>query len=182
MKKLLLALFSVVCLAACTQKQPVVSATDWANTVVYEMNVRQYTPEGTFAAAQRELPRLKELGIENRVPIVGLAKRLEEVFYPGDPTPYYLSRTGEPLKVICHLRDEAHRFGITFHRHKRTKSFIDSELSHIPGIGDKSLTALLRHFKTVRAVRKASHEQLTEIVGAKRAEAILTYFGNNREK
>ncbi|MBO5832512.1 MAG: excinuclease ABC subunit C [Alistipes sp.] len=125
---------------------------------------------------------LKELGIENRVPIVGLAKRLEEVFYPGDPTPYYLSRTGEPLKVICHLRDEAHRFGITFHRHKRTKSFIDSELSHIPGIGDKSLTALLRHFKTVRAVRKASHEQLTEIVGAKRAEAILTYFGDNREK
>ena len=64
MKKLLLALFSVVCLAACTQKQPVVSATDWANTVVYEMNVRQYTPEGTFAAAQRELPRLKELGID----------------------------------------------------------------------------------------------------------------------
>lgn len=125
---------------------------------------------------------LKELGIENRVPIVGLAKRLEEVFYPGDPTPYYLSRTGEPLKVICHLRDEAHRFGITFHRHKRTKSFIDSELSHIPGIGDKSLTALLRHFKTVRAVREASHEQLTEIVGAKRAEAILTYFGDNREK
>ena len=125
---------------------------------------------------------LKELGIENRVPIVGLAKRLEEVFYPGDPTPYYLSRTGEPLKVICHLRDEAHRFGITFHRHKRTKSFIDSELSHIPGIGDKSLTALLRHFKTVRAVREASHEQLTEIVGAKRAESILTYFGDNREK
>ena len=125
---------------------------------------------------------LKELGIENRVPIVGLAKRLEEVFYPGDPTPYYLSRTGEPLKVICHLRDEAHRFGITFHRHKRTKSFIDSELNHIPGIGDKSLTALLRHFKTVRAVREASHEQLTEIVGAKRAESILTYFGDNREK
>ncbi|MBO5820977.1 MAG: excinuclease ABC subunit C, partial [Alistipes sp.] len=117
---------------------------------------------------------IKELGIENRVTIVGLAKRLEEVFYPGDPTPYYLSRTGEPLKVICHIRDEAHRFGITFHRQKRDKSFIDSELSHIPGIGDKSLTTLLRHFKTVRAVREASMEQLTEIVGAKRAKAILT--------
>lgn len=125
---------------------------------------------------------IKELGIENRVTIVGLAKRLEEVFYPGDPTPYYLSRTGEPLKVICHIRDEAHRFGITFHRQKRDKSFIDSELSHIPGIGDKSLTTLLRHFKTVRTVREASMEQLTEIVGAKRAKAILTYFGDSEEK
>lgn len=125
---------------------------------------------------------IKELGIENSVTIVGLAKRLEEVFYPGDPTPYYLSRTGEPLKVICHIRDEAHRFGITFHRQKRDKSFIDSELSHIPGIGDKSLTTLLRHFKTVRAVREASMEQLTEIVGAKRAKAILTYFGDSEEK
>lgn len=125
---------------------------------------------------------IKELGIENRVTIVGLAKRLEEVFYPGDPTPYYLSRTGEPLKVICHIRDEAHRFGITFHRQKRDKSFIDSKLSHIPGIGDKSLTTLLRHFKTVRAVREASMEQLTEIVGAKRAKAILTYFGDSEEK
>ena len=125
---------------------------------------------------------IKELGIENRVTIVGLAKRLEEVFYPGDPTPYYLSRTGEPLKVICHIRDEAHRFGITLHRQKRDKSFIDSELSHIPGIGDKSLTTLLRHFKTVRAVREASMEQLTEIVGAKRAKAILTYFGDSEEK
>jgi excinuclease ABC subunit C len=124
---------------------------------------------------------IKELGIENRVTIVGLAKRLEEVFYPGDPTPYYLSRTGEPLKVICHIRDEAHRFGITFHRQKRDKKFIDSELSHIPGIGDKSLTQLLRHFKTVRAVREASVEQLTEVVGKKRAEAIVTYFSKGVE-
>ena len=120
---------------------------------------------------------LKELGIEKRVPIVGLAKRLEEIFFPNDPTPYYLSRMGEPLKVVCHIRDEAHRFGITFHRHKRTKSFINSELTHIPGIGDKSLTALLKHFKTVRAVRAAGLEELSGVVGAKRAEAILAYFG-----
>ena len=125
---------------------------------------------------------IKELGIENRVTIVGLAKRLEEVFYPGDPTPYYLSRTGEPLKVICHIRDEAHRFGITFHRQKRDKAFIDSELSHIPGIGDKTLTSLLRHFKTIRAVREATKEQLAEIVGVKRAEAIISYFGDKNEK
>lgn len=124
---------------------------------------------------------LKELGIEKRVPIVGLAKRLEEVFYPGDPEPYYLTRTGEPLKVVCHIRDEAHRFGITFHRQKRTKAFIDSELSHIPGIGDKSLTALLRKFRTVAAVRNASTEELSEVVGLSRAMAIKSYFNDNSE-
>ena len=119
---------------------------------------------------------LCELGIEKRVPIVGLAKRIEEVFYPNDPTPYYLSRTGEPLKVICHIRDEAHRFGITFHRQKRSKAFIDSELSHIKGIGTKSLTALLRKFKTVSTVRKASHAALAEVVGNSKAEIIKKYF------
>ena len=124
---------------------------------------------------------LKELGIEKHVPIVGLAKRLEEVFYPGDPEPYYLTRTGEPLKVVCHIRDEAHRFGITFHRHKRTKSFIDSELSHIPGIGDKSLTALLRRFRTVNAVRNATLKELSEVVGESRAKAIKSYFNDKIE-
>ena len=124
---------------------------------------------------------LKELGIEKHVPIVGLAKRLEEVFYPGDPEPYYLTRMGEPLKVVCHIRDEAHRFGITFHRHKRTKSFIDSELSHIPGIGDKSLTALLRRFRTVNAVRNATLKELSEVVGESRAKAIKSYFNDKIE-
>ena len=119
---------------------------------------------------------LCELGIEKRVPIVGLAKRIEEVFYPNDPTPYYLSRTGEPLKVVCHIRDEAHRFGITFHRQKRSKAFIDSELSHIKGIGTKSLTALLRKFKTISAVREASHAALAEVVGNSKAEIIKKYF------
>ena len=121
---------------------------------------------------------LKELGIEHRVPIVGLAKRIEEIFYPGDPTPYYLSRTGEPLKVVCHIRDEAHRFGITFHRQKRSKNFIDSELSHINGIGEKSLIALLRKFKSVAAVREASLEALSEVVGESRARAIKEYFAD----
>ena len=119
---------------------------------------------------------LCELGIEQRVPIVGLAKRIEEIFYPNDPLPYYLSRTGEPLKVVCHIRDEAHRFGITFHRQKRSKAFIDSELSHIKGIGDKSLTALLRKFRSVAAVRAATTEELAEVVGSARAEAIRSYF------
>lgn len=117
------------------------------------------------------------LGIEQRVPIVGLAKRIEEIFFPHDPMPYYLSRTGEPLKVVCHIRDEAHRFGITFHRQKRSNAFIKSELEQIPGIGTKSLNALLKRFKTVSRVREATIEELSEVVGAKRAQAIVEYFG-----
>ena len=118
------------------------------------------------------------LGIEKRVPIVGLAKRIEEVFYPNDPMPYYLSRTGEPLKVVCHIRDEAHRFGITFHRQKRSKAFINSELEQIEGIGAKSLNALLKRFKTVSKVREASLVELTEVVGEARARKIIEYFNS----
>ena len=118
------------------------------------------------------------LGIEKRVPIVGLAKRIEEVFYPNDPMPYYLSRTGEPLKVVCHIRDEAHRFGITFHRQKRSKAFINSELEQIEGIGAKSLNALLKRFKTVSKVREASLAELAEVVGEARARKIIEYFNS----
>ena len=121
------------------------------------------------------------LGIEKRVPIVGLAKRIEEIFFPDDPMPYYLSRTGEPLKVVCHIRDEAHRFGITFHRQKRSKAFINSELEQIEGIGAKSLNALLQRFKTVSKVREASLDELTEVVGLKRAQAIKNYFAPPKE-
>jgi excinuclease ABC subunit C len=119
---------------------------------------------------------LKELGIESRVPIVGLAKRLEEVFYPGDPIPYYLSRTGEPLKVVCHIRDEAHRFGITFHRQKRNNALITSELDSIDGIGEKSRNALLKHFKSVRKIKEATLEELASVVGNARAQAIQQHF------
>ena len=121
---------------------------------------------------------LQALGIEKRVPIVGLAKRIEEVFYPNDPMPYYLSRTGEPLKVVCHIRDEAHRFGITFHRQKRSKAFINSELEQIEGIGTKSLNALLRRFRTVSKVRETSQAELAEVVGEARARKIIEYFNS----
>ena len=95
--------------------------------------------------------------------------------------PYYLSRTGEPLKVVCHIRDEAHRFGITFHRQKRSKAFINSELEQIDGIGAKSLNALLKRFKTVSNVRSAKVEELAEVVGLKRAQAIVAYFATPNE-
>ena len=90
--------------------------------------------------------------------------------------PYYLSRTGEPLKVVCHIRDEAHRFGITFHRQKRSNNFINSELEQIDGIGAKSLNALLKRFRTVANVRQASVEELAEVVGQSRAQKIKAYF------
>ena len=119
---------------------------------------------------------LQELGIADRVPIVGLAKRLEEVFYPNDSMPYYLSRTGEPLKVICHLRDEAHRFGITHHRNRRSKNFIQTGLEGIEGVGEKSITALLRHFRTVSNISKASLEDISKIVGQSKALKVVEHL------
>ena len=121
---------------------------------------------------------LQELGIADRVPIVGLAKRLEEVFYPNDPMPYYLSRTGEPLKVICHIRDEAHRFGITHHRNRRSKNFIKSGLEGIEGVGEKSITALLRHFRTIANLRNASLDEIAKIIGASKAEKVKNHLAN----
>ncbi len=120
---------------------------------------------------------LCDLGIQDQLPIVGLAKRIEEVFYPDDPIPYYLSRTGEPLKVVCHIRDEAHRFGITFHRQKRSNNFITSELDSIPGVGAKSINSLLQKFKTVSKIKSATKEEIAEVVGEARAQRILAFFG-----
>jgi excinuclease ABC subunit C len=122
----------------------------------------------------------QELGIAERVPLVGLAKRIEEVFFPDDPEPFYLSRNGQPLRVMMHIRDEAHRFGITFHRDKRSADFIRSELSDIPGVGERSVAALLKAFKTVAAIRAATPEQLTAVVGTARANAISDFFSKNR--
>ena len=119
---------------------------------------------------------LQELGIADKVPIVGLAKRLEEVFYPNDPMPYYLSRTGEPLKVICHIRDEAHRFGITHHRNRRSKNFIQTGLEGIDGVGEKSIMALLRHFRTVSNIRKSSLDDIAKIVGQAKALKVIEHL------
>ena len=109
---------------------------------------------------------LCELGLENRIAIIGLAKRIEEVFFPNDPMPYYLDRTGEPLKVIMHLRDEAHRFGITFHRNKRSAGFVRTQLEEIEGIGTKTADLLLRRFRSVARIRRASEEELADAVGS----------------
>lgn len=119
---------------------------------------------------------LKELGLAEKVAVVGLAKRIEEVFYPNDSMPYYLERTGEPLKVIMHLRDEAHRFGITFHRQKRSLAFIKSELEMIPGLGEVSVSKLLKKFRTISAIKRATEEELTLVVGVSRAKSVREYY------
>ena len=121
---------------------------------------------------------LCELGIEKQVPIVGLAKRIEEIYFPHDSMPYYLSRTGEPLKVVCHIRDEAHRFGITFHRQKRSNAFLHSGLEEIRGLGEKSITALFKHFRTITRLREADEAQIAEVVGASRARLVAKWLKN----
>ncbi len=125
---------------------------------------------------------LCELGLQGRIAIVGLAKRIEEIFFPGDPMPYYLDRTGEPLKVIMHLRDEAHRFGITFHRDKRSAAFIRTQLEEIEGVGHKSADMLLKKFRTVSRIAGASVEELAETVGPARARRIYDHFHGATEE
>ena len=119
---------------------------------------------------------LKLLGIEKQVTVIGIAKRLEELYYPGDQYPLYLDKKSETLKVIQNLRDEAHRFGITFHRKKRDKGTLATELELIEGIGKTSAERLLKYFKSVKKIREATVEELQEVVNAKQAMAISKYF------
>ncbi len=119
---------------------------------------------------------LKKLGIYDKLAVIGIAKRLEELYYPGDQYPLHLDKKSETLKVIQHLRDEAHRFGITFHRKKRDQGTLKTELELIEGIGKTSAEKLLKHFKSVKKVKEATEEQLLTIVNKKQAKTILEFF------
>ncbi len=119
---------------------------------------------------------LQALGLDGKIAVVGLAKRLEEIFYPNDPIPLYLDRTSPTLKVIQHLRDEAHRFGITFHRNKRSKGMIHSILEDIPGIGDKTIGKLLTTFGSVNKIAELSIIELKKVVNLDRALKIYQHF------
>ena len=120
---------------------------------------------------------LRELNLLGKITIVGLAKRLEEIFYPGDPFPLVLDKTSETLKVIQHLRDEAHRFGITFHRHMRSKGQIVSELDAIKGIGEKTKEALLKKYKSVKRIREVPCAELEELIGKKKTTLVAEGLG-----
>jgi excinuclease ABC subunit C len=115
------------------------------------------------------------------VPIIGIAKRLEEIFFPGDPVPLYLDKNSESLKLIQQLRNEAHRFGITFHRQKRSANFIKSSLEDIPGVGEQTIVRLMEHFKAVSKIRAASIDELAVVVGKSKAEIINGYFRQSDE-
>jgi len=119
---------------------------------------------------------LHQLGLEQNISVIGIAKRLEEIYFPNDPIPLYLDKNSESLKLIQQLRDEAHRFGITHHRNKRSKSQTGSELDAIPSIGEKSKKALLTHFKSVKRLGSASLEEITKIIGNSKASIIYTHF------
>ena len=116
------------------------------------------------------------LGLRGKIAIVGIAKRLEEIYYPEDPIPLYLDKKSETLKITQYLRNEAHRFGITFHRNKRSKSAIQSELEQIPDIGKQTITTLLRKFKSAKRVKEASLEDLKEVIGYSRAMKVHHYY------
>ena len=122
------------------------------------------------------LKSLKLLGIDKQVTVIGIAKRLEELYYPGDQYPLYLDKKSETLKVIQHLRDEAHRFGITFHRKQRSRNTFRTELENVPGIGRTTAEKLLKTFKSVKKIREASTAELREILTEKQTQAILAYF------
>jgi excinuclease ABC subunit C len=118
----------------------------------------------------------KAMGLYGKVPIIGIAKRLEELYYPNDPLPLYLDKRSETLKVIQQMRDEAHRFGITHHRNRRSKNFTQSELLTIEGVGEKTAMDLLRHFKSISKLKKASLEELKQQVNQTVAQNIFNYF------
>lgn len=127
------------------------------------------------------LKSLEILGLRGKIAIIGIAKRLEEIYYPDDPIPLYLDKKSETLKITQFLRNEAHRFGITFHRNKRSKSAIQSELELIPTIGKQTIITLLREFKSAKRVKEASLEQLEEAIGTSRATKVYRYFNAQKE-
>jgi excinuclease ABC subunit C len=129
--------------------------------------------KGQLSSAVKALERL---GLRGKISIIGIAKRLEEIYFPGDKFPLYLDKKSETLKVIQQLRNEAHRFGITFHRQKRSKQAIDSELENITGIGEKTALELLKEFRSVKRIKQATEDQIANVVGTSKAKLITSYF------
>lgn len=126
------------------------------------------------------LKSIDALGLRGKIAIIGIAKRLEELFYPGDSVPLYLDKKSETLKVIQFLRNEAHRFGITHHRDKRSKAALTNSLESIPGIGEKTMITLLKHFKSVKRLQNATEKEISEVVGVSKAKKITDFYKENK--
>ena len=133
--------------------------------------------KGQLSAA---LKSLEVLNLRGKIAVIAIAERLEELFYPNDPIPLYLDKRSETLKTIQQLRNEAHRFGLTFHRNKRSKQALNTEMEGIPGIGEKTITQLLQHFKSTKRIAAASFEDLSKIIGSSRANKIVEHFQESK--
>ncbi len=129
--------------------------------------------KGQLGAAMKIFRRLE---IDDKVQVIGIAKRLEEIFFPGDPIPLYLDKNSETLKIIQYARNEAHRFGITFHRNQRSKNFVGSELNSINGVGEQTSIKLLSHFKSLEKLKLSSLNDLIDVVGKSKAQIVWNYF------
>jgi excinuclease ABC subunit C len=124
------------------------------------------------------LSSLEKLGLNGKIPVIGIAKKLEEIFYPNDSVPLYLDKNSDTLRILQHLRNEAHRFGITFHRNKRSNNFLTSELKSIPGIGEKTIETLMRKFKTIKRLKTVAIDELTDEIGVSKATVVINYFNS----
>ena len=129
--------------------------------------------KGQLSAA---VEALKAMGIYTKLAIIGIAKRLEEIYFPGDSLPLYIDKKSETLKVIQQMRDEAHRFGITHHRSRRDKGTLKTELTEIPGVGNETARLLLKHFNSVKKVKEASVAMLSGVVGAAKSRVIHRFY------
>ena len=129
--------------------------------------------KGQLSSALKSLDALE---LRGKIAIIGIAKRLEEIYYPGDSIPLYLDKKSETLKIIQYLRNEAHRFGITFHRNKRSKGALQSELEQIPSVGKQTIITLLRKFKTIKRIKSATFNELKDHVGQSRAQKIYQHY------
>lgn len=123
---------------------------------------------------------LQDLGIYGKMPIIGIAKRLEEIYFPGDSYPIHIDKKSESLRLLQRIRDEAHRFAITFHRKVRSKNAFGTQLTAIPGIGESTANRLLSHFKSVKKISQATEEELTEVIGSSRAKALMEWKEKNK--
>ena len=125
---------------------------------------------------------LDDLGLRGKIAIIGIAKRLEELFYPGDKYPLYLDKKTETLKIIQQLRNEAHRFGITFHRNKRSNAALGTELESIEGIGEKTAVELLKQFRSIKRISEATKKELVDVVGVSKGSLVFEFYQKKKEK
>jgi len=135
--------------------------------------------KGQLSAAMKSIDKLN---LRRQIAVIGIAKRLEEIYFPNDPVPLYIDKNSESLKIIQQLRNEAHRFGITHHRDQRSKNLMKSELTEIPGIGEKTRDLLLTRFGSVKVIKSLSINELEEVVGLSKARVVVDFFKKNQDK